>query len=274
MKRIAKTLIPGAKSRILILPDCHFPNHDPDCIDLVIHACKDIGITQAISLGDLLDFYSVSRWEKDASVSVEVGDLGDEIRSAKPLFDYFNTLPDGWIWLEGNHEVRYKAFISKIPALRSVGMDIKRLLNSVDPSILAKCHYYTDDIRILLNPSTVIEHGHLINESLKPRAEYLIMANHPEQTTIIGHTHKIYNVHKTIHTATGAPLIRSVYSVGHLSDENKQNYAKEPKWQQGFMVITVYFDNMRQLRYDYHQVIIEKDAAGRPSFTLWGKEYK
>ena len=274
MIRTEHVLIPESGSRILVLPDCHYPNHDADTIDLVIKAAKDIGVTQAIDLGDLLDFYSISRWDKDPSISQDVGEVADEVRSALPLFNFLNTLKNGWIWLEGNHEVRYKAFISKIAALRSINHNITKLLNEVDPSILANCRYLDSTCRVVLNPSTVIEHGHEMRRSLRPKAEYCILDDYPEQTSIIGHTHKIFNAHKTVHGRGGMPIIRSVYSVGHLSDESKQNYAKDPKWQQGFMVITVYTDNMRGNCYTYDQVIIKKDEHGRPSFTLWGKIYK
>ena len=261
-------------SRILVLPDCHYPNHDADSIDLVLRAAKDIGVTSAIHLGDLLDFYSVSRWEKDPNISAEVGEVADEVRSAIPLFNYLNSLKNGWIWLEGNHEVRFKSYVSKSPTLRSLGYTVKKLLNEVDPTILSNCVYLESDYRLVLNPSTVIEHGHGMARALRPKAEYCLLDDYPEQTSIIGHTHKIFDAHKTVHGRSGVPIIRSVYSVGHLSDETKQNFAKDPKWQEGFMVITVYLDTMRGYRYDYHQVVIVKDEQGRPSFTLWGKVYK
>lgn len=274
MLRREHTLLLEPGSRVLVLPDCHYPNHDADSIDLVLRAAKDIGVTSAIHLGDLLDFYSVSRWEKDAALAAEVGEISDEVRSALPLFNFLNSLKNGWIWLEGNHEVRFKAYASKSPTLRSLGYSVKKLLNEVDSTILSNCVYLESDTRLVLNPSTVLEHGHNMGRSLKPKAEYALLDDYPEQTSIIGHTHKIFNSHKTVHGRSGVPIIRSVYSVGHLSDETKQNYVKDPKWQEGFMILTAYTDNMKEYRYNYHQIIIEKDAHGRPSFTLWGKVYK
>ena len=121
MLRKEHTLLLEPGSRILVLPDCHYPHHDADSIDLVLRAAQDIGVTQAIDLGDLLDFYSVSRWEKDPTLAAEVGEISDEVRSAKYLFDYLNSLKNGWFWLEGNHEVRFKSYAAKNPTLRSLG---------------------------------------------------------------------------------------------------------------------------------------------------------
>lgn len=274
MQRQEHVLIPEPGSRILVLPDMHYPHHDADSIDLVLRAAKDVGVTQAIQLGDLLDFYSVSKWEKDPTFAVEVGGVGDEIRSALPLFNFLNSLKNGWVWLEGNHEIRWKAYVNKDPALRSVDFNILKLLDSVDSSILSNCRYLSADKRLVLNPNIVIEHGHLMARSLKPKAEYAISDDYPEQTSIIGHTHKIFSLHR-IARGIGRSLLRSVHSVGHLSDETKQNYAKEPvRWWPGFMIITVYHDNSKNTEYDLHQVIIKKDSIGRPSFALWGKIYK
>lgn len=270
MKRPERVLLPEEGSRILVIPDCHYPNMDAASIQLMMEAATDCKVNKAIQLGDLYDFYSISRWEKDPTMSVDIGSLDDEIQSGYVLTDWLNGLKDGWIYLEGNHELRYTALINKYAGLRNTGHTLEKLLG---PRVLKNCTFLSHDIRLILNPDTVMEHGHQVSRSLRPKAEYCVLDDYPEQTTIIGHTHKVYTAIKTVHVR-GNPVLRRVFSVGHLSDENKQNYVSDPKWQEGFMIITCYKDNMKKSRYDYHQVVIEKDESGRPSFTLWGKVYK
>jgi len=271
MKRPERVILPSEGQRIAVIPDIHFPNHDVPSVELMMKACDDVGVHSAIQLGDMYDFFSISRWEKDPSVAVEIGSLADEVSAGYFFTDWLNSLPGGWIGIEGNHEARYTNLIKRIAGLRNTGHTLVKLLG--DRVLTNKATYLDANYRLVLNPDTIIEHGHDMRRSLRPKAEYCIMDDYPEQTTIIGHTHKIFSTIKTVH-ARGNPVLRRVYSVGHLSDESRQNYAIDPKWQPGFMILTCYTDRMMKMKYDYHQVVIEKDDAGRPSFALWGKVYR
>lgn len=272
MKRPERVLLPSDGAIIAVVPDMHIPNEDRACVELMMEAFEDVGVTSLIDLGDMYDFFSISRWEKDPTATVDIGSLADEISAGRYFTDWCNKLRDGWFLLEGNHEGRYTSLIRKIAGLRNTGHTLEKLLKE-QGALGAKATLLGADWRLVLNPDTIFEHGHEVRGSLRPKAEYGILDHYPEQTTIIGHTHKIFQAIKTVH-ARGNPILRRVYSVGHLSDESKQNYAIDPRWQQGFMIVTAYKDKMQRLRYDYHQVVIEKDDAGRPSFTLWGKIYR
>lgn len=268
--RQEKILVPEDGERILVVPDCHFPSENRPAIELMCEAAEAINVDRAIHLGDLLDMFSASRWEKDPSLAIEIGSLADEVNSAAWFFDWLNGRKNGWHYLEGNHEKRYTNLINKIPALRNTGHTLDSLIGEKN---LRKCTLLRDEWRLVLGNDTVLEHGHLVARSLRPKAEYCVLDDYPEQTTIIGHTHKIFDAIKTVHVR-GKPVLRRAYSIGHLSNENRQSYVADPKWQTGFMVLTAYRDNMRNMRLDYHQVVIEHDTRGRPSFALHGKVYR
>ena len=231
----------------------------------------DIGVKRAIYLGDMLTFYSISRWDKDPTVSKNVGDLQAEIEAFRPYHARAQALPEGCDWVEGNHEKRFTWMMQKLPGGLSDKVNIKDFLGV---ELLKNTRYYTDDWRLVLQPDVVIEHGHEVKYSLKGKyAAESILAHYAEQTTIIGHTHRIYTAIKTVR-GRGVPALRRVFSCGHLCDEEKENYAHDPDWQQGFMILTTYYDQSGQLAYDFHQITMNKDKHGRSSFAYNGKVYK
>ena len=269
--RPERVLIPQDKAKYLIWPDTHVPHHDPVAVELMMEAAENFGVDGVIYLGDLLTFYSISSFDKDPAFAYDADNLQQEIEILRPLHAWSQKRKNGAIWLEGNHEKRYTRLISKIPGLRNTNHTIEALLG---PALLDKTEYLRDDTRLVLNPDVILEHGHDVKYSLRPKgAADAVLLQYPEQTTIIGHTHRVFTAVKTVR-GRSVPTLRRVFSVGHLCDEEKENYVLEPDWQQGFMIITCYMDSSGRNAYDYHQVTMNRDKRNRPSFCLAGKVYK
>lgn len=263
-------LVPDEGTKILIPGDLHFPVHDEVAVDLMCRAAEDYGIDQVITIGDTLDMYAFSGFQKDAKRMVENGALQKEVDAARPFALWCSKRRLGWKYLQGNHENRLTHFINKNPGLLGSSFGLKSLL---DDSFLKNCELYAHGTRICLNPGVVIEHGDDVKKSLQQNAASLILKDFPEQTTIIGHAHRVQSSHKTV-WVEGMPVIRSAYIVGHMSNEFKQAYIDNPQWQLGFMIIHVFKDGGRQRRFEFIQVKMDRDRWGRPFFLFNGKVYR
>lgn len=105
----------------LVIPDCHIPFEDKSAYATMLKICKPLNISAVYILGDYIDMYGVSEYDKNP----ELGDLAElytqEIFEGNERLDELSDLfPKAEKhFLEGNHEVRLSKFIAKnAPALR------------------------------------------------------------------------------------------------------------------------------------------------------------
>jgi predicted phosphodiesterase len=103
-KRIPKTKPPkwqpGANQRIVVAGDFHAPFADMEAVATMIAREKDVTDTLIIS-GDLMDFYSISRFIKYEQVPIE-----QEIAATDALLGHLAaSFPDVLI-IEGNHDTQ------------------------------------------------------------------------------------------------------------------------------------------------------------------------
>ena len=102
--------------RTLILSDIHIPYHDSQALELAL----DYGIkhkpTLIILNGDIFDFYSISRWEKDPRRRDFTGEVRDGRQFLKGMRKRFPKARI--IFKEGNHEERWYSYLRlKAPEL-------------------------------------------------------------------------------------------------------------------------------------------------------------
>ena len=92
---------------VLIISDTHFPFHDKKAIETALNYRDNIDTV--ILLGDLMDFYGLSRYSKDPSKPR----LKDEINICKEfLLHVSNKFKKAQIiYYEGNHEQRLNKYI-------------------------------------------------------------------------------------------------------------------------------------------------------------------
>jgi predicted phosphodiesterase len=106
--------LPKANNNILLISDLHIPYHSISAITAALDYGKQENVNTIVINGDLIDFYQMSRFEKDPRK-----------RSAKFEFDATkaflqvlrSTFPNAQIyWVKGNHDVRYEHWLmSKAP---------------------------------------------------------------------------------------------------------------------------------------------------------------
>lgn len=99
--------------RILAVPDIHFPFHDKIAIQLMIEVAKDFKPHEVVFLGDVFDFYSASRFEKNPEKDYKL--FYDEIKEARQLFQELLSKfqkVQRFTMCEGNHEKRLEKYIA------------------------------------------------------------------------------------------------------------------------------------------------------------------
>tara|TARA_R110001632_G_C11299876_1_gene413692 strand:- start:574 stop:1275 length:702 start_codon:yes stop_codon:yes gene_type:complete len=89
-------------SRVLILSDTHFPYEKPMYFKWIKKLKTKINPTNIIHIGDLVDFNSLSFWEKSPSLKSAVFEIADAKKRIKKLESIF---PEMNILL-GNHDIR------------------------------------------------------------------------------------------------------------------------------------------------------------------------
>lgn len=105
----------------LFIPDSHVPFEDPRAFKILYDIASVLKIDTVVILGDFLDMYGLSLYDKDPSF----GDLSElymrEIECGIQRLEELKEVTGGapFHYLEGNHEYRLKKYMVKnCPALR------------------------------------------------------------------------------------------------------------------------------------------------------------
>jgi predicted phosphodiesterase len=237
--------------RALILSDAHFPYHEPRAIETAVeYARKRFKPDVLLLNGDFVDFFSISRWEKDPSKRNLVSELG--------------TCEDGLSWLcgrfpktmrvlkKGNHEERWDKFIwLKAPELWD--LPACRLENILH---LDKYGFeIVGDHRPIMAGSLPIFHGHELPKGISSpvnpaRGAYMRTAH----TVLIGHLHRpsTHTEPDLWHSET------TCWSTGCLCNL-RPDYARINKWAWGFAVVDV--DKSGQ--FNLHNFKVTQDGTVR-----------
>ncbi len=219
--------VKGVK-RALLLYDVHAPFHDQDALELAVQHGIDSGCDCVILVGDFMDFYACSFWEKDPRKRDFAGELQTGREMLKSLRDAFPGKQI--IYKLGNHEERYERWmIAKAPELLGVeDFQIKKLLRLEELNI--RVMDYRAPIR--LGKLNVI-HGHEFGKSMTNPvnpARGLFLKG--KSNSICGHYHQSSSHNeKTIEQR-----IIGSWSSGCLCDMHP-DYAPMNNWNLGFIEV-------------------------------------
>lgn len=102
--------LPNKLNKIVIFGDEHIPFQNKKAIGLLLEFLKDFQPTHVILIGDLLDFYEISKFRKAPFTATS---LREEIEMAhRYLKTIREILPKSKIYLiEGNHERRWRNYL-------------------------------------------------------------------------------------------------------------------------------------------------------------------
>lgn len=225
--------MPKNATRILVLSDVHIPYHDTESLEKAIDYGVENKANAVLLNGDIMDCYSLSRWEKDPRKRR----FSQELEDTRQFLSYLkHRLPDAVIYYKlGNHELRYEAFLRiKAPELLDVSefrLDVLLRFGELGVNLI------TDD-RIIQIGELNVMHGHEFGRSVfspvnPARGYYMrsktnILAGHNHQSS----EHSEPNLNGQVVTA---------WSTGCLCHLHP-DYMRINKWNHGFAFIKVYKD--------------------------------
>ena len=226
-----------------VIADLHIPYHDKSAIETALVHLKKDKIDALVLLGDVCDFYSISRHDKDPFEN----NFAIEARACRQFFEYmrskFKKIP---IYFKlGNHEERWEKYLLKqAPELAQLDtMAIAALLKTRDYGIRI-----VDKQNYLQAGKLNLVHGHEVMASGgKANPAYKLFQNLQDHG-VCGHLHRTSSYrHKDI----TASFIYT-YTVGCLCNlsprylpQNKNN------WNHGFARVTV-----EGMEFEMHNKII------------------
>lgn len=215
-----------SQSRILIISDLHFPYQDNKAITLALQYGLDKDVNCILINGDLLDFATISRHEKDWHHR-SVGQEFDAVRQ------FLKTLRDNFpkaqiIFKHGNHCERWEKWLfTKAPELFDCkDFELEILLKLGELGIVT----VKRKLPIKIGKLTVL-HGHELNGSggVNPARATFVKTL---ESTLVGHSHKTSNhVETTMHGNT-----ISVSSTGCLCGMTP-HWNPINKWNSGFAYV-------------------------------------
>jgi UDP-2,3-diacylglucosamine pyrophosphatase LpxH len=174
-------------------------------------------------LGDLVDFYQLSRFDKDPK---RMDHLQDDIDSARGELERIRTAnPRSEIVLfEGNHETRLRKWLWNNPEVSSLrALSIQELLTLKQYDIK-----WVGALETYLHHEYSLEHGSIVRKFSGYTAKGMMEKN--GLSGISGHTHRMG---KHYHTDLSGDYLW--VENGCLCDR-KPDYVKNPDWQNGFSV--------------------------------------
>ena len=214
----------------VVLSDQHIPFHDPVIEDLTIEFLREHKPKVIHLLGDVLDFYSLSRFDKDPARKQSLqGELDD---ATKYFARLRNACPRARIiYSEGNHENRLRRYLwSQAQALSDLRSLTFEELLGLDKYRIE----WVDASKPYRIGNLLFIHGELVRRNSGASAK-----GHMDKfgcNVIHGHTHRLgAHYHRTFDTMMGA------WENGCLCDLNPE-YATCPDWQNGWSVVWFHGD--------------------------------
>ena len=240
--------------KVMVTGDYHIPHIDDKAYSLMKSYAKDYKPNVFVINGDLVDFYTLSFWDKNPERKY---DLITEIKQAKEILtDIRKTVGNKCeiYYLNANHEVRLRRYLSKqAPELYALDelkiQNLFGLKNNDIKFIDADEDYWKQTNGHLKISDMVIMHGdnRLNGASTSKYSGYSVkntILNGMQSNVIQNHVHRLALFHHT--TAYGNYI---GIEAGCLCEK-----VGTANWQQGF--ITFEYDNKGSFN---HQLIHIKD---------------
>lgn len=205
--------------------DLHGDFYDPIAFGLVIDFIKREKPDNVVLVGDIVDFYKVSRFDKNPnridSLQNELDFVHDKL--LKPIRQ---AVPEAKIhYVEGNHELRLRKYLwrkaAELASLRVLNIKDLLGLKELDITYHEKFHKIGD---------LYFFHGDVIRK----HSGYTARAMYEKHGITLLHGHSHRDGKYTVRTRKGQFAVWENYCLCVLNPE----YVDFPNWSQGFAYIT------------------------------------
>ena len=218
--------------KIVLVPDLQIPYHDQAKVDLLAKFIKSYKPDNVVSVGDEIDFPTISRWTKGTPGEYE-RTIGKDRDTTVRILEQLGIKH----MVRSNHTDRlYNTVMSRVPGL--LGAPELTLENFLRlPSLGITYH----KMGYAVAPGWVVLHGDegTINSNAGMTA--LNLAKRVGMSVACGHTHRAGMISHS--ESYGGKVTRKLYGleVGHLMDQKKALYLKAgtANWTQAFGLLTV-----------------------------------
>lgn len=242
--------------KIAILSDLQVPFEDVHVVQNVARFLKTFKPDQTVTIGDEIDFQTISKWSEGTPLAYEQSLSDDRDRCVDLLYDL--GVSDS---IRSNHTDRlYHTIMKKVPSFLSLPeLRFEKFMKFDELGITFHKNPLT------LAPNWIAVHGD--HTPIKPQGglSALEAARRHGKNIISGHTHRAGRSSFT--EASGGRLGRVLHGVevGNLMDFKQASYTKgTANWQQAFAIMYV---DKKNVQVDL--IYIEKDGT----FVVSGKRY-
>ena len=223
--------LPKTATDILLLSDIHIPYHNIEALTLALQYGMQHNVNTIILNGDLIDFYAISRFEKDPRKR----DLAHEVNTCREFLTILRKLfPTQEIYFKcGNHDVRFEHYIMRqAPDLLGLGeYNLETLLKLEQHRIT-----FIPDKQIIHAGQLTILHGHELGKSVfSPVNVARSLYMKAKDNAICGHHHQTSE-----HTEPSINgKVVTCWSVACLSELSPDYHPVGNKYTHGFAHIKV-----------------------------------
>jgi UDP-2,3-diacylglucosamine pyrophosphatase LpxH len=217
--------------REINISDLHVPYFDPFAWQLTLNIVSEVKPTKINILGDALDFYQLSTFDKDPE-QIKNGGLQENLdqwfQMARELQ---RAAPDTceYTFVPGNHEDRLRRYLMRNPELH--GLEALKLPSLMRLDQLG-IQYFENEVEIIAG-LLLGKHGNMVRKDSAMSARAELEREKYTISVISGHTHR-----KGTHYVT--TRLRTVKAVenGCLCRLDPEYMTGIPNWQQGITLTT------------------------------------
>lgn len=246
--------------RIAFPTDEHFPYQDDAARQVALKIVSDFDPDIRIAGSDGLDFYNLSRFDKNP-IRYKMGGLQEEIDTwMGGQREWLDASPNAAVkFLMGNHEDRLRRYLWKNPAMWGLDvLEISSLLHFEELGISIERTYE----ELYIHGVLVLKHGRFVRKDSAYSAKAHLLDEHHSVTVLTGHTHRVGN-----HNVTGRNGIVQSWECGCLCRLDP-DFDPSPNWQQAITLIEI-SEHVPSVE----TVLIHTKQDKK--FAIWrGKEYK
>ena len=242
--------------KIVILSDLQVPFEDVHVVQNIARFLKTFKPDQTVTIGDEIDFQTISKWSEGTPLAYEQTLADDRDRCVDLLWELGVT-----DCIRSNHTDRmYHTIMKKVPSFLSLPeLRFEKFMKFDELGI----KFWKGDMPIA--PNWIAVHGD--HTPIKPQGGLSALegARRRGKNVISGHTHRAGRSSFTEASGGRTGRILHGVEVGHLMDTTKASYTKGVfNWQQAFAIMYVHNKNVQ-----VDLIYIEKDGT----FTVQGKVY-